>query len=95
MKQAHHNLEPDDLLYAVDVINTSNDISLSDKKHKFNSVVVFKKDRGGEITVLTEVHVKNNYLLVFDAWRQQKARRYATAQRPSANVQNGSPSADT
>ena len=34
--QAHHNLEPEDLLYAVDVINTTNDIDLSEKKHIVN-----------------------------------------------------------
>ena len=68
MAQAHHNLEPDDLLRAVDVINT-----------------IF----------LTEVHVKNGYLLVFDAWRQKKARRDPDAAKrpPEAYVRNESPSA--
>ena len=32
--------------------------------------------------------------VVFNAWRAKKARRDATAQRPSANVQNESPRAD-
>jgi len=97
MTQAHHNLEPDDLLHAVDVINTTNDISLSEKKHKCNNVLVFKKDIHGEITFLAEVHVKNNYLLVFDAWRQKKARRDLDAAKrpPEAYVRNESPSAVT
>jgi hypothetical protein len=79
MDKPGHNLEPDDLLYAVNVINSSKDISLSDKKHLSNDVLIFKKDMNGEITFLTEVHVKNNYLLVFDAWRQKKARRCPNA----------------
>ena len=97
MAQTHHNLEPDDLLHAVDVINTTNDISLSGKKHKSNNVLIFKQAINGYITFLTEVHVKNNYLLVFDAWRQKKARRdLDAAQRPpEAYVQNESPSAVT
>jgi hypothetical protein len=96
MKKVEHNLEPDDLLYAVEVINTSNDITISDKKHKQNIVLNFKKDMGGgELTILTEVHAKDGYLLVFDAWRQKKARKGATANMPSANAQNEFPRADT
>jgi len=95
MGKLQHNLEPDDLLHAVDVINTTNDVSLSEKKHKFNDVLVFKKDIGGDITFLTEVHVKNDYLLVFDAWRQKKARRDPDAAKrpPEAYVRNESPPA--
>ncbi|MDR0321058.1 MAG: hypothetical protein LBI28_06105 [Treponema sp.] len=97
MIQAHHHLEPDALLHAVDVINTTNDISISEKKHKSNDVLIFKQDINGYITFLTEVHVKNGYLLVFDAWRQKKARRDPDAAKrlPGAYVQNESPSADT
>jgi transcription elongation factor len=94
IKKAEHNLQPDDLLNVVEVINTATDISISAKKHKSNDVLVFKKDIDGEITFLAEVHEKNGYLLVFNAWRAKKARRDATAQRPSANVQNESPRAD-
>ena len=95
MAQAHHNLEPDDLLHAADAINTTSDICLSDRKHKCNDVLIFKKDINGDITFLAEVHVKNGYLLVFDAWRQKKARRDPdAAQRPpEAYVRNESPSA--
>jgi hypothetical protein len=79
MDKPSHNLEPADLLYAVNVINSSKDISLSDRKHLSNDVLIFKEDINGEVTFLTEVHVKNDYLLVFDAWRQKKARRYPNA----------------
>ena len=79
MDKPSHNLEPDDLLHAIDVINNSKDISLSDRKHLSNDVLIFREDINGEITFLTEVHVKNDYLLVFDAWRQKKARRYPNA----------------
>ena len=78
LKKVNHNLQPDDLLYAIDVINTSTDISLNSKKHKSNDVLIFKKDINGEITFLAEVHIKNDYLLIFNAWRQKKARRGAT-----------------
>ena len=74
LTQLHHNLEPEDLLLAVDVINTTTDIELSDEKHKDCKVLIFKKDIDGEITFLTEVHVRKGYLLVFDVWRQKKAR---------------------
>ena len=95
MAQAHHNLEPDDLLRAIDVINSTNDISLSEKRHKSNNVLIFKQNINGHITFLTEVHVKNGYLLVFDAWRQKKARRDPDAAKrpPEAYVRNESPSA--
>ena len=95
VSQTHHNLSPEDLLLAVDVINTASDISLSDKKHLSNEVLIFKHDIDGEITFLTEVHSKNRYLLVFNAWRKKKARRYpdATLKSPGAYAQNDSPSA--
>ena len=97
MSQVHHNLEPDDLLYAVDVINSTHDIDLSNKKHKSNDVLIFRQNINGDIFFLTEVHAKNGYLLVFDAWRQQKARRDpdAAERPPEAYVRNGSPSAIT
>jgi len=79
MDKPSHNLEPDDLLHAVDVINNSREISLSNIKHLSNDVLIFKKDINGEIIFLTEVHVKNDYLLVFDAWHQKMARRYPNA----------------
>jgi len=72
--QLHHNLEPEDILLAVDVINTTTDIELSDEKHQGCDVLIFQKDIDGDITFLTEVHAKNGYLLVCDAWRQKKAR---------------------
>jgi hypothetical protein len=97
MGKPQHNLEPDDLLYAVDVINLTNDISLSEKKHKSNDVLIFKQENNGNIIFLTEVHTRNGYLLVFDAWKQKKARRDPNAAQrpPGAYVQNESPSAST
>jgi len=75
VSKVNHNIESDDLLLAVDVINTTTDISLSDKKHQDCDVLIFKKDIDGEITFLTETHIKKDYLLIFNAWRQNKARR--------------------
>jgi hypothetical protein len=94
MQKAAHNLEPDDLLHAVDVINTSEDITLSEEEHQNNKVLEFKKDINGELTILAEVHAKGGYLLVFNAWRKKKALRHTTADtgegKPGANVRNAS-----
>ena len=88
----HHNLEPRDLLLAVEVINTATDIQLSDTKHQDNNVLIFRKDIDGEITFLTEARVKKGYLLVFDAWRQKKAhsrkRSDAAKNAPESYVQD-------
>jgi hypothetical protein len=74
-----HNLEPDDMLLAVEAINTSNSITLSPRGHQNNKVLEFKKDINGEITFMTEVRVKKGKLMIFDCWRQKKIR-----QRPDA-----------
>jgi hypothetical protein len=91
-----HNLEPDDLLYAVDVINTGQDITLSREQHQNNDVLVFKKDIDGEITFLAEARKKHDYLLVFDVWRKKKARRRSNAVKtpPGTYALNASPHAD-
>ena len=94
LTQSHHNLELEDLLLAVDVINTTADIKLSDKKHQDCKVLIFRKDIDGEITFLTEVHVKKGYLLVFDAWRQKKARSRRSsdaAKKPPRTYAQGDP----
>ena len=44
-------------------------------------VLIFKKDIDGEIAFLTEAHIGNGFLLVFNAYRQKKARR-----RPDATL---------
>jgi hypothetical protein len=99
-KKVVHNLEPDDLLLAVDAINNSDAVELSEAIHASCKVLKFKKNIDGEITFLAEMHERNESLLVFDAWRKKKARRHATADTgntgmPSANAQNASPQADT
>jgi hypothetical protein len=97
MGKPANNLEPDDLLHAVDVINTAEDIALSPEKNQNNRVLVFKKDINGELTILAEVRKKNEYLSVFDAWRKIKARRHPDAVNtpPGTNALNASPHADT
>jgi hypothetical protein len=99
MEKKEHNLEPDDLLHAVDVINTAEDVTLSPKKHQNNKVLVFKKDINGELTILAEIRSKYGHLTVFDAWRKEKARRHPDAvvntQPPGTHVLNASPPADT
>ena len=78
-KNHNHNLNSDDLQHLADIINTSAEITLSGKKHQNAAVLEFIKDIKGEIKVLTEVHAKKGYLLVFNAWRKNKAR-----ERPDA-----------
>jgi hypothetical protein len=95
-RKVTHNLEPDDLLHAVDVINTSQNIALSSEPHQDHNVLIFKKDIGGELTFLAEFYPKYETLVIFNAWRQ-KPRSRTTADTdkgtPSANVQNAEPSA--
>jgi hypothetical protein len=59
-------------------------------------VLIFKKDIGGELTVLADFYPKYETLVIFDAWRK-KPRNSATADTnegtPSANVRNAEPSA--
>jgi hypothetical protein len=74
-----HNLEADDMLLAVNVINTSNNINLSPRGHQNNKVLEFKKDIDGGITFMAEVRVKKGKLMIFDCWRKKKVR-----QRPDA-----------
>jgi len=74
LKKPNHNLEIEDLLLAVEAINTAAEIELDERKHQDSGVLIFRKDIDGEITFLTEIHAKSGYLLVFNAWRQKKAR---------------------
>jgi hypothetical protein len=90
--QEKHNLDADDLRHAVNVINTATDITLSERRHADNDVLVFTKDINGDLTFLTEVHIKNGYLQVFDFWRQKKVRnRPDDKTTPGANVQDVTP----
>ena len=60
-----------------------------------DELVEFIKDIDGDITFLTEVRAKNGYLLVFDVWRQKKARSRrrpdAAKKLPRAYAQNDPP----
>ena len=78
-EKVNHNLEPDDFLHAVEAINTTNDITMSNDKHQDSDVLEFDKDINGKIKYLTEAHPRKDYLLVFDAWRKNKANK-----RPNA-----------
>jgi hypothetical protein len=70
LKKTTHQLEPNDLFYASSVINTSSDVTVSPYKHNSCPVLIFKHDiGGGELTILTEVHSRDGYLLIFNAWR--------------------------
>ncbi|GMO40483.1 MAG: hypothetical protein Ta2F_16630 [Termitinemataceae bacterium] len=99
IKQKHHNLQKDDIQLVAEAINTSSDITQSQKKHLNNDVLVFKTDIDGEITFLAELHAKNGYLMIFNAWRKENARsrRSSDADKmpPKANALSDSPHTDT
>ena len=84
--QKKHKLEHDDLLYAVDIINSTPDISLSDTKHQDCDVLEFKKDIDGNIKILTEIHKSKDYLMIFDAMRKNKAQRRPDATKMSPEL---------
>jgi len=96
-EEKHHNLKPDDLFQAVDIINSALDISMSDTKHQDCEVLEFKKDINGNIKILAEVHWSKDYLMVFNAMRKKKAQRRpdATKMSPGAHVQDAPPPAVT
>jgi len=86
--QKKHNLEPDDLLKAVDIINNADEIKKSNRKHQQSEVASFIKDINGNIELLAEIHESKDFLMVFDAWRKNKVRRRPDAVKrpPETNV---------
>jgi hypothetical protein len=75
----YHNLEEDDLLHIVDVINTSVDITLSERSHQDSIVLTFRKDIGGEIDFVEELRIKHNgQLALVTCYRPKKAGRDLT-----------------
>ena len=73
-KKPEHNLESDDLLHAVDVINSPQNVRLSDKQHNQSDVFEFSKDVNGNIKFLTENHPNKNHILIFNGMRRKKIR---------------------
>ena len=73
-----HNLEGDDIIHAVEVINTSTDIAPSGK-HQNHPAYIFKKDIGGEISFLVEARIRKKKLLIFNFYRKAKKRRHPDA----------------
>ncbi|MCL2722146.1 MAG: hypothetical protein FWD47_12525 [Treponema sp.] len=77
--KANHNLEPNDYLFAVKTINKTPNISLANYKHQGCDVLEFDDNRNGDIKYLTEIHPKKDYLLLWNAWRKNKATRSRNA----------------
>ena len=74
-RKTNHNLEDDDVLHIVDVINTSTDITLSERKFLHNEALLFVKDISGDITFLIQVRAEYGGWLAFaDCWRRKKKR---------------------
>jgi len=86
--QKKHNLEPDDLLKAVDIINNADEIKKSNIKHQQNEVASFIKNINGNIELLVEIHESKDFLMVFNVWRKNKVRRRLDAVKrpPETNV---------
>ena len=77
-KKASHNLEPNDIIHAVEVINTSTDIKAAGE-HRNNPAFIFKKDINGEISFLVEARIKKRKLAIFNFYRKKKARQKSDA----------------
>ncbi|MDR1931654.1 MAG: hypothetical protein LBQ57_02410 [Spirochaetales bacterium] len=70
----HHNLKDDDLLYAVEVINSPISIEPSPTKHRDSSVLTFKGYINGEIYFLEAIRPKHDgWLSLVTCYRPQKA----------------------
>jgi hypothetical protein len=70
----HHNLEEDDLLYAVEVINNPISIEVSPTKHRDSEVLSFKGNVNGEIYFLEAVRPKHKgWLSLVTCYRPKKA----------------------
>jgi hypothetical protein len=54
-KKAEHNLFDDDLLKFVDLINSADDIRLSEKAHQNNACLEFSKTTEDTLTVVVEI----------------------------------------
>jgi hypothetical protein len=79
-KKAHHNLEEDDLLYAVDVINNAISIEISPQKHRDSDVLTFRGDINGEIYFLEAVRPKHEgWLSLVTCYRPRKAGQGSNA----------------
>jgi hypothetical protein len=72
--KAHHLLEEDDLLHAVEVINNPASIELSPRKHRDSNVLVFRGNVNGEIYFLEAVRPKHDgWLSLVSCYRPKKA----------------------
>jgi len=79
-KKAHHNLEEDDLLYAVDVINNAISIEISPQRHRDSDVLIFRGDINGEIYFLEAVRPKHEgWLSLVTCYRPRKAGQGSNA----------------
>ena len=96
--KAAHNLEPNDLDNMVDVINTTNDITVSSKKYNNNTAIIFKEEIENGVFFVEEFRAGKNELELVTAYRQKKNRRpqhNAIENDPGNNVQNGTVPAPT
>jgi hypothetical protein len=89
-----HNLESNDVLYAVEVINNATEIKLSPKLNHGSKVLIFKGNVHGEIYFAEGIHSKAGYLSLITCYRPKKSGRDPDGTPkadPGANVRNGTP----
>jgi hypothetical protein len=79
--KTHHNLEDNDLEYAVAVINNPTvTIGLSNQKHRDSEVLTFKGNINGEIYFLEAVRPKHDgWLSLVTCYRPKKAGQGSNA----------------
>ncbi|TYT77821.1 PBECR3 domain-containing polyvalent protein [Treponema phagedenis] len=93
MNKEAHNLELEDLKYMQEVINDPSSIKLSERKHRYNPVIEFRKDINGEITFVEEFRSNRGQLELVTCYRKKrksavKVSMLRKSTPPETNVRN-------
>ena len=73
MKKTAHNIELSDLERIGEIVNSTNDITLEDKKHQNNDVIRFVEEVDNGINLIMEFRAKKGDLSLVTAYREKRA----------------------
>ena len=73
MKKTAHNIELSDLERIGEIVNSTNDITLEDKKHQNNDVIRFVEEVDNGINLIMEFRAKKGDLSLVTAYRERRA----------------------
>lgn len=73
MKKTAHNIELSDLERIGEIVNSTNDITLEDKKHQNNDVIRFVEEVDNGINLVMEFRAKKGDLSLVTAYREKRA----------------------